>query len=192
MSKLSDHIHERTSDALSAIPVHERSGIYVVSLLVYDEEDDPRRPTVTVGYNTESDVSRATDPAEPFTTDELEARWNYAFWRQNQLAVICDTDADPSGAQLREEWEREEGLWYADPGDPRSYELDKPLTNAFIRLLEGVVRRLQSEDIVRIFGNPLPVLIHELEYDDEIAEQNVRANPPGVVPDGFVRWCRGG
>jgi hypothetical protein len=49
-----------------------------------------------------------------------------------------------------------------------------------------------SKFSVRIFGNPLPVLIHELEYDDEIAAQNVRANPPGVVPDGFVRRCRGG
>ena len=28
--------------------------IYVVSLYVYDYDDDPCRPTVTVGYNTES------------------------------------------------------------------------------------------------------------------------------------------
>ena len=28
--------------------------IYAVSLFVYDEDDDPRKPTVTLGYNTES------------------------------------------------------------------------------------------------------------------------------------------
>jgi hypothetical protein len=37
----------------------------------------------------------------------------------------------------------------------------------------------------------IPVLIHELEYCDEIAEQNLAANPAGVVPDAFVSWCRG-
>jgi hypothetical protein len=38
-----------------------------------------------------------------------------------------------------------------------------------------------------IFGRAIPVLIHELEYCDEIAEQNVRANPDGLADD-FARW----
>ena len=91
MPKLADYIYDAARDALDGIPTEERPDLYVVSLLVYDEEDDPRRPTVTVGYNTESDVVRASDSAEAFSTDEPEARWNYAFWRQNQLALICDT-----------------------------------------------------------------------------------------------------
>jgi len=53
------------------------------------------------------------------------------------------------------------------------------------------VQRLHANDIRRIFGRTLPVLIHELEYYEEIAAQNLRANPSGAVPDGFVRWCRG-
>lgn len=41
----------------------------------------------------------------------------------------------------------------------------------------------------RLFGAPLPILIHELEYYDAIAEQTERANPPGVA-DAFARWVR--
>ena len=51
-------------------------------------------------------------------------------------------------------------------------------------------RRLHEEgDISRIFGKTIPVLIHELEYYDTIAKQNLAANAPGVADD-FVRWCR--
>src|SRR6266540_6698014 len=112
MPKLANYIYDAACDALDGIPTEKRPDIYVTSLFVYDEEDDPRRPTVTVGYNTESDVARSLDSAEAFSTDGHEARWNYAFWRQNQLALICDTESDPEGAQLREAWERAEGLWY--------------------------------------------------------------------------------
>jgi hypothetical protein len=194
MPELADHIYETTRDALAGIPDEERPDIYVVSLFVYDEEDDPRRPTVTVGFNTESDVAQAANPAEAWSTDENEARWNYAFWRQNELALICDTAADPEGAQLREEWARAQGLWYDVAADdsPVFNEQGEPLTKAFAELLERVVQRLHADDIGRIFGKTIPVLIHELEYYDEIAEQNLRANPPAAVPDGFVRWCRDG
>jgi len=186
-----DHVYQGARVALESISTDERSDIYVISFFVYDEADDPRRPTVTVGYNTESDVTRSAKD-DPFPTDE--ARWNYAFWRQNELALICGSSADPVGAQLREEWERSEGLWYElAEGEPAAFnERGEPLTKAFVTLLEGVVRRLHSDDLDRIFGRSLAVLIHELEYHDEIAAQNLRANPPGIVPDGFVRWCQGG
>ena len=46
-------------------------------------------------------------------------------------------------------------------------------------------------DIERLFARSIPVLIHELECYDEIASQNLAANPAGVVPEDFVDWCRG-
>jgi hypothetical protein len=193
MPKLADYIYEAARDVLDGIPIDVRPDIYVLSLFVYDEDDDPRRPTVRVGFNTESDVARSADPAEAFSTDVHEARWNYAFWCQNELALIGDTESDAEGARLREQWARDEGLWYdlVEDESPVFDDLDERLTNGFVSLLEGVVQRLHAADIIRIFGKPLPVLIHELEYYDEIASQNLRANPPGVVPDDFVRWCQG-
>jgi hypothetical protein len=54
----------------------------------------------------------------------------------------------------------------------------------------GVVQDLhRSGEVVRLFGRPVPVLIHELEYYDQIARQNEAANPPGLV-DAFARWAR--
>jgi hypothetical protein len=188
VTELATHIYEGIRDALDAIPSDERPDIYVVSLLVYDEEDDPRKATVTVGYNGESDVAHALA-----LTDEQEARWNYAFWRQNELAVLCGSESDPAGAHVRDVWVRARGLWFDAAADevPMFDPRGELLTQAFISVMEAVVRRLHDGDIERIFGTPLPVLIHELEYYDAIAEQNERANPSGVVPAAFVEWCRG-
>jgi len=185
MADLIEHVYSGAARALRAIPADERADIYVVSFFVYDEQDDRRKPTVTVGFNTEADVA-ASGAGE-------ESRWNYAFWSQNQLAIICDTDADPAGAELREAWAKQEGLWYElGPDEDAIFnERGEPLAKGFVELLVAVVQRLHQGDVERIFGRPIPVLIHELEYYDEIADQNLAANPPTVVPDGFVRWCRG-
>jgi hypothetical protein len=185
MNGISEHIYATAVEALDTIPTNERADIYVVSFLVYDEEDDPRKPTVTVGFNTEADVAASGG--------DDESRWNYAFWRHNQLAIVCHSTADPAGAELREEWARKEGLWYdLEPGEDAVFnEKGETLTKVFVQLLVAVVQRLHQGDIERIFGKPIPVLVHELEYYEEIASQNLDANPVGVVPDDFVRWCRG-
>jgi hypothetical protein len=180
----SDYVLDRVMTALREIPPAIRSDIYVVSLFVYDEDDDPRRPTVTSDYNTRS---QAGDD-----DGDLERRWNYACWEQNHLQLIADSVHDPTGALLREHWVRDElGLWYDDGEifDPRG----EPITRAFIEMLIGVTQNLHAEGgIAELFADEVPVLIHELEYYPEIAEQNIRANPPGLVPAGFVAWCNGG
>jgi hypothetical protein len=63
MPELAEHMYKRAVDALDSIPAEERADIYVVSFFVYDEEDDPRKPTVTVGFNTEADVAREPLPS---------------------------------------------------------------------------------------------------------------------------------
>jgi hypothetical protein len=70
-----------------------------MSLFVYDDEDDPARPTATISYNTEAAVATETASAN----DEHEARWNYAFWLQNHLGVLCDDESDPERRRLRDE-----------------------------------------------------------------------------------------
>jgi hypothetical protein len=87
------------------------------------------------------------------------------------------------GGSARNERKRT-ALWYdrVEGEDAITNERGQPLTNAFVQLLVDVVRRLHGDgDIQRIFGTSLPVLIHELEYYDEIARQNLAANSAGVV-----------
>jgi hypothetical protein len=177
---LEEHIYERVNDALETIPRDEREDIYVVSLFVYDEDDDPRKPTITVGFNTEADVAVGADD------DHEEARWNYAFWRQGELDVLFSED-DQTGRSVRDDAIEASG--YTFPGeDDLAREVTTPW---FVATTVFAVRRLHDAgDIERIFGRTLPVLVHELEYYDAIAMQNLAANPPGVA-DEFVRWCRG-
>ena len=182
MPKLDEYIYARTRTALERIPDDERADIYVVSLFVYDENDDPRRPTITVGYNTESAVKQGlTD------TDEGEARWNFAYFLQNELDLVFDSNSDPEGAELRTKAITAAG--YDFPGDDAS--ATEVTTPWFVANTVFAARRLHDHgDIEQIFGRSIPILVHELEYYDVIAMQNLAANPPGVADD-FVTWCRG-
>jgi hypothetical protein len=54
VTDLAEHVYAVASHALYGIPSEQRADIYVVSFFVYDEGDDPRKPTVTVGFNTET------------------------------------------------------------------------------------------------------------------------------------------
>jgi hypothetical protein len=85
-----DYVFEAAAQGLRNVAPDERADVYVVSFFVYDEADDPRAPTLTVGTNTETQVQLASDPPADFQKPNPwwtparseEARWNYAFWRQ--------------------------------------------------------------------------------------------------------------
>lgn len=196
---LSEHLHAKIFAALDAVQPGERHDIYVVSLYVYDQEDDPRRPTITVGYNTERRVAACTPaPGQkarwPIASDAGEARWNYAFWLQNALTAVCDEESDPEGAELVQSWAKKSGFWYSDEEEDRDLDAAlrkvEPLTGQFIQIAVGVVKDMHaSGEIVRVLGRPVPVLIHELEYYEEIAAQNEAANPPGLTAP-FTAWVR--
>jgi hypothetical protein len=174
------HLERGIREALSRISSAETPDIYVVSLFVYDENDDPAKPTVTVGYNTEQAVADTT----PQAWDEGEARWNYAFWLQNELSVLADSGLDPVGASLRDDWT------FRVDGDDAGNIPDEspPITWRFVELLIDIVRELHADGTIsRVFGQSIPVLIHELEYYDLIAAQNRQANPDGLA-DAFCAW----
>lgn len=66
------------------------------------------------------------------------------------------------------------------------------ITQKFVDLLVSIVQELHSSGFIRNkFKKDIPILIHELEYYDTIAEQNLRANPADTVAD-FVRFCKEG
>ena len=56
-------------------------------------------------------------------------------------------------------------------------------------VLVEVVQELHSSGFIQEqFGKEIPVIIHELEYYDEIAQQNQRANPPETIEE-FLEFC---
>jgi hypothetical protein len=181
--------------ALDRTPREVAPDVYVVSLYV-EEGDDSRTPTVWIGFNTQARVAdtapAAAGPGGGVASDADEARWNYAFWLQNALGVLGDPDKDPEGAALSERWLRDLGLWYSDEDEDADFEAAmeqaERIDERFVDLLISITTQLHDDGTVtRIFGRPIPVLIHELEYYDAIAERNRRANPNGLAED-FARW----
>ncbi|WP_262064335.1 hypothetical protein [Streptomyces sp. STR69] len=53
-----DHLQHLVERALASIPAADASDIYAFSFLIDNEDDDPRQPTLTVGYNTEAQAER--------------------------------------------------------------------------------------------------------------------------------------
>ncbi len=199
--RLEEHVFGEVLRALERIPPEDRSDIYALSLFVYDADDDPRRPTLTVGYNTEAQVAACTpgpgeSPHFPTASDSDEARWNYAFWLQNDLSVVCDEECDRAGAELLLAWAKQHGWWFSDEEEAADFDaaLDRvrPLTAEFVWIAVRVVQRLHKEAVLeRVLGRGVPILIHELEYYEEIARQNEVANSAESVRD-FARWVRNG
>lgn len=102
--------------------------------------------------------------------------------------------AGTEGAVLRQEWIESLGLAYSDD-DKEDFErytqLADHITERFVALCVQVARALHDEgSITGKFGRPVPIIVHELEYYDEIADQTRTANPPGLTSD-FEDWVRG-
>jgi hypothetical protein len=174
------HARAFVEGALRRTPPMAARDVYVASLLVSDEHNDPLRPTAAVGFNTESAVMAATARG----VDPEEARWGYEHWLQNDLGTLAGEHADPAGARLRAHWLAE--LAVRDGGTPLPAQAD--IADAFMDMLAGVVRTLHHDGVIAVvFGRPVPVLIHGLEYDEAIADHNHRANPGGLAA-AFVRW----
>ncbi len=213
------YLRERVVDGLRSLVVAQRDDTYVVSFFVYDEQDDPRLPTLTVGTNTESQVRLHDDEG-----DDLEVRWNYAYWQQDELSVVGAEATDPVGVQLRRSWLDSQGLWFEDDTDtpfaalcfddkikwystpradtvnptapvsdaddlsPESDAAGGRITKNFVELCVRTAQELHASGLIeKLFGRPIPIVVHELEYYDEIAQQNIEANGPELA-SGLVEW----
>ena len=164
--------------------------IYAISFYIYDEDDEPRRPSLTLGYNTIQHWKESI----PQASDSDEAKWNYAYWLQNNETYIGDLEGPlaQKSAELRTDWIRSIGLEYTDEDEEqdsdRTFELGRDITKEFVALSVRVARRLHDDGIIfQQFGTVTPILVHELEYYDEIANQTREANPPGVA-DEYFAW----
>lgn len=187
-STLTSSIYADVGHALGSIQSDQRGDVYALSFFIYDDDDDPRRPSLTVGYNTkqrwQESIAGASSPDE--------AKWNYAFWLQNQLWA---TDRE-NWAERIEAWVGDLGFLYTDEEEDadfdRCMELGAKVTENFVSLACSVAAKLhETGAIVAVFGRPLPIIVHELEYYDQIADQTALANPPGLA-DEFVSWVRRG
>jgi hypothetical protein len=178
---IDDHLLRTFRDALAAIPAADAPDIYAISFLIGHEANDPQKPAITLGYNTESQVKRVLEHTAGRDPGPAEARWNYAWWLRNDLAVFGDSTRDPEGAAYFTQWAKDMPELRENPG------------RLTVRLVKGLVRFAHSVQevglIERAIGHRVPVLIHELDYSEQTARQTEAANPPGLAGD-FAAWVR--
>ena len=147
MGTLDDYIYARARNALDGIAESDRREVYVVSFFVYDEDENPRKPTLTVGYNTESDVAAARE--HPLVMDEAEARWCYAWYGEHALTVMFDSEKDQNGAKIRNRAIQMAGYTFQQD-DAVATAITTPW---FVANTVFAARRLHDRgDIARIFG----------------------------------------
>lgn len=164
----------------------DKSDIYAISLFVYDEGDNPCHPTFTLGYNTNQHFKNEISNA----SSEQEAKWNYAFWPQHTELYFGMGESQ----KYVKEWLADNHFPYISSQDMFSKNADvddvvlEKITEAFVNVLVEVVKELHDSGfIVEEFGKSIPILIHELECYDTIAQQNLRANPSEIVEE-FVKF----
>lgn len=130
--------------------------VYVLSVYFEDNEADDTS-SFFLGFNTE-------EAAKGNNSDD-EARWNYAFWIQNEKPLF-GKDNDVYVRYIE--------------------------SCGSLAVLANAVKQLHKSGIItELFGRELPVIIHELEYYPEIAEYNIKANGKKLVPQDFVDFCGG-
>ena len=113
------------------------------------------------------------DPFEPTVggSSDLVIRWlqdsNVVFYTNEELDAMSPTEID------------------------EALVVGENVTKHYVEMLVRVVQGLHDSGFIQErFGKGIPILIHELEYYEEIAHQNARANGD-ALPEGFVAFCRG-
>lgn len=162
----------------------DKSDIYAISFYEDHLHDNPTKPMVYIGYNTNEQVK---NEIEEGNYEELEAKWNYACWIQNEL--LCFGDDEASMIRL---WMEENGLKQLEDDDPELDDIEcDEIDEKFMLLLAEVAAELHRTGYIKSqFGHEIPIIIHELEYYETIAEINKKANPEHLIED-FIKFCLG-
>jgi hypothetical protein len=179
-----EHAFRRFAEGLRRLDCDTRADAYAVALLVGyewgpDESGEMRCGChLTLFCNTEeqfrSQIANASDAAE--------ARWNFAFWRHEALVHVPDLAPNADGYVVPDAtemslWQE----WLIASGDA-----DEEF--ATVELAVQISQRLHTEGIIQeVFGRPVPIIIHNLEYSHG-ARPVERANPPGVAKEVLTEW----
>lgn len=181
MVNLQEYLEKNLRSIISA---WNEDDIYAISFFIYANEAYRYKgysnvTKFSVSYNTERDCGCA---------DEFsEKRWNYSYWRQNEIPII-EPDDKNEGMKILFDWYKENGIdhigyedqnacydnemRYIGKGPVGYYELLSEIT--------AVAKKLQECSFIKNkFGKPIPIIIHDLEYPWYIIESNKKANSHG-------------
>lgn len=183
-----ESFYAKAERAIRKIGKQNIDDIYAISFWKDNIEDDPRCPVITIGYNTLAQVEIEKENASSL----MEAKWNYAFWLQNEIGTIGGTDRnlrlyfkERNLFYTQREYSRAEKRGEEDKLD----EQDEQMQKVFMDIIISVVQELHRKGIVKEqLGKEVPIIVHELEYYDLTIEWNIKCNPKPLV-DEFLKYC---
>lgn len=166
--------------------------IYALSFFISNFYDDPRHPMLTVGYNTierwkACSPAPGQEPNWPIASDIDEAKWNFAFWLQNEELIIGGYNCD-----LITEWVKNSSYYYTDEQAENDFDttdiLGQQIQEKFVEIVVSHAQKLHADGVIREkFGKDIPIIVHELEYYDKPLSWTLRANSDGLAKE-FEKW----
>ncbi len=182
-------LYTEASEAISGIDKEKANDIYALSFYI---ENGSWMPSITIGYNTNEQVKLMVEKASSLS----EARWNYAFWIQNDLCVFGEEGSGFSSSAsidaMKSEFSKE--IKEYNTGEKQNDwsacdDAAAEIANRTWNIAAEVAAELhQSNLIVEKFNRPIPIIVHETEYYQKIADINKIANPNGEADEFFVEW----
>jgi len=166
--------------------INNPAQIYALSFYLDNHDDDPRLPILMFGYNTlakyEATISAGSNRAE--------AKWNFAFWLQNELCVVAEPHSE--SAEAFKAWRIELGLDYSDQQKEVNFDrcmrIGDGIFQNFTKMMTVIAKELHDSGLIeQKFGRTIPIIVHQLEYYEEIVTQTAAANPAGIT-DEFAAW----
>lgn len=164
------------------------NDIYAISLYTYNDMDNPCKPTVMLGYNTDSQVKNVIDSLAAET--DLDAKWDFNFWLQNEYFFFGLEDSQSDVMQ----WLEDNNLPYYDDDDeawakPGTARTAAAITTKFIAVLAEIIKEVHDSKILTAkFGKELPILIHDNECTEQVAVINFQANGEELLGD-YMDFC---
>ncbi|MEU1200772.1 hypothetical protein ABZ446_31765 [Streptomyces sp. NPDC005813] len=181
---LREHVLKEAVRIVDGFPEALKPEIYVVSFRIWRVGQDPRRPYLAIGYNTESEVRRVLEQECSY---EGTARWEYAYWLLEGFETVGHVPEDPVGSALHLAEAKAEELWYEDDDTLSEDERDArddELVAQFDAVCIDTARRLRADGhLERALGRPVPVVVFDMDRPGWEAEATEAANPPEAITE---------
>jgi hypothetical protein len=178
-------------DIIAKADAEKLKDVYVVFIYVEDEND--RMPELCLGWNTNA-TWKACCPRPgqesrwPIASSAGEAKWNFAFWEDDEGTPLMTYFGKEQGNQLKVDWMRANDF-YVDK-DLRDSDFDAYLrtlqkcSDALWQLGADLALQLRKETFFTdVFGHRIPILVLECHMDDRMNEYVKMANPDGQAED---------
>lgn len=177
--------YQKVMGVIQEIPDDIAHDIYALSFWLTNAENDYRYPTLILGYNTLTNFQAEKGEA----TDDLEYKWNFAYWLVDDMGKIGGEDD-----KFLTAWFEQTPHFYSQEQEDLSEENDEVFAKIvekgeqfqaeFIQIVIQIAQRLFTEKVLeQKFGKNIPIIIHDLEYYEDPINWTTSANPPELIKE---------